>query len=120
MRFLAFAAAVAVGVMAFPDAGTAQKAQKGKRELIWVAGKVASITVQQPTTVWANVGGKSVRLCHPVDGRDIQINATYMHYDILRSALLAGKKVQVGVYDLGFDPQSGMAKLCVDRILLEQ
>jgi hypothetical protein len=117
MRSIILAAAFAVGVMAFPHEGTAQKA---KRELIWVEGKIMSITAQQPTTVWANVGGKSVRLCHPTDGRDILINANYIHYDMLRSALMAGKSVKVGVYDLGYDPQSGIAKLCVDRILLQE
>ena len=83
MRLIVLAAAIAVGVTAFPHAGTAQKA---KRELIWVEGKIMSITVQQPTTVWANVGGKSVRLCHPTDGRDILINADYMHYDMFGAA----------------------------------
>src|SRR5262245_28359931 len=116
MRSIILVTAIAVGAIAFPQAGTAQKAKQ--RELIWLEGKIMSITAQQPTTVWANVGGKSVRLCNPTDGRDILIKADYIHYDMLRSALLTGKRVQVGVYDLGFDPPSGIAKLCVDRVLM--
>jgi hypothetical protein len=116
MRLIVLAAAMAVAVMAFPQAGTAQKA---KRELIWLEGKVLSITAQPPI-VSANVGGKSVRFCHPVAGRDILIDADYVQYDLLRSALLAGKSVKVGVYDFGYDPPSGMAKLCIDRVFLQE
>jgi hypothetical protein len=39
---------------------------------------------------------------------------------MLRSALLAGKAVQVGVYDLGFHRPSGIQKLCIDRVILQE
>jgi hypothetical protein len=95
-------------------------AQKTKRELKRAEGKVMSILAQRPTSVSANVGGNNVRFCNPADGRNIIIDADNIQYDMLRAALLAGKDVKVGYYDLGHDASNDMAKLCIDRVILQQ
>jgi hypothetical protein len=48
-----------------------------------------------------------VSFCNHTTGDYYAITSENVHYDMLRSALTAGKSVQVGFYDFGKDPQSG-------------
>jgi len=68
----------------------------------------------------ATVGTTGVRFCYPTTGADFPITADNVHYDMLRSALLAGKTVEVGVYSFGLDPQAGAEKNCIDRVILRE
>jgi hypothetical protein len=114
MRSMVFAAVISLGTIALSAPSTAGPAFK------WVKGKVTSITAQLPQFTVANVGGSLVRFCNPTNGKDFAVNADNMHYDMLRSALLIGKSVEVGVTDFGSDPQSGSEKLCIDRVILRE
>jgi hypothetical protein len=86
----------------------------------WVSGKVVSIIAQQPQFTVATVDKTGVRFCYPTTGADFAITADNVHYDILRSALLTGKTVEVGVYNFGPDPQAGADKNCIDRVILRE
>jgi hypothetical protein len=86
----------------------------------WVNGTVTSITAQLPSFTVAIVGNKPVRFCHPGTGIDFVVKADNLHYDMLRSALIHNKNVEVGVQNFGPDPQAGTTKLCIDRVILKQ
>ena len=58
-----------------------------------------------------------VRFCDPETGSDYAITADNVHFDLLKTALLHSKSVQVGVQNFGKD-SSGSEKLCVDRVIL--
>lgn len=84
----------------------------------WVNGKVTSFTAQLPMYTVAVVNNKGVRFCDPASGKDHAVNASNLHYDLLKASFLNNKNVQVGVQNFGNDPQSGSVKLCIDRVLL--
>jgi hypothetical protein len=86
----------------------------------WVSGKVISNIAQLPQFTVVTVETTGVRFCNPTTGVDFPITADNVHYDMLRSALLNGKNVEVGVYDFGPDPQAGAEKNCIDRVILRQ
>ncbi len=103
-------AAVALGIFA----STASAAT-----FEWVNGKVTSFTAQLPMFTVAVVDNKVVRFCHPANGKDYPVNASNLHYDMLKAAFLNNKNVEVGVQNFGNDPQSGTVKLCIDRVILK-
>jgi hypothetical protein len=107
--------AVAAGLLTLAAAGEACAVPTQ-----WVNGGVSSITAQLPAYTVAIVGGKAVRFCSPTTGADFPVSPSNLHYDMLRSALLFGKAVEVGVHNFGLDPQSGTIKLCIDRVILKQ
>jgi len=88
----------------------------------WANGSVSTFTFQSGN--YNVVGIKSatdtkfVRFCDPVTGRDIALTANQVQYDLLKTAYMKGRSVQVGVYDFGKDPQSGSEKLCIDRVII--
>lgn len=90
----------------------------------WVNGKVSGFTFQVPKF---NVVGiketattaEFVRFCNPSTGADLDLTSTNVQYDLLKIAFSTGKSVQVGVYDFGPDPASGIRKLCIDRVILQ-
>jgi hypothetical protein len=113
--------AIALAIATASSALAAPKAKESPAPTFrWVNGKVASIIAQLPQFTVANVGGTGVRFCHPTTGADLPITAANVHYDMLRSALLAGKTVEVGVYGFGLDPQAGAEKNCIDRVILKE
>src|SRR5437868_802120 len=83
----------------------------------WVNGTVTNITAQLPSLTVVVVSGRGVRFCDPDTGADYAINAGNMHFDLLKTALLHSKTVQVGVENFGKDA-SGSDKLCIDRVVL--
>jgi hypothetical protein len=83
----------------------------------WVNGTVTHITAQLPSLTVVVVSGRSVRFCDPETGADYAINAGNTHFDMLKTALLHSKSVQVGVENFGKDA-SGSDKLCIDRVVL--
>lgn len=74
--------------------------------------------MQMPMFTVAVVNNKIVRFCDPATGADYAVAASNLHFDLLKTAFLQDKAVQVGVNDFGKDPQSGTVKLCIDRVLL--
>ena len=83
----------------------------------WVNGSVTSITVEIGSYTVATVSGRAVRFCDPETGSDYAVNADNAHFDMLKTAFLHSKSVQVGVQNFGKD-SSGSEKLCIDRVIL--
>jgi|RhiMetdeSRZDD1v2_1073273.scaffolds.fasta_scaffold3905129_1 hypothetical protein len=83
----------------------------------WVNGSVTHITAQLGNYTVAMVSGRGVRFCDPETGSDYAITADNLHFDLLKTALLHSKSVQVGVQNFGKD-SSGSEKLCIDRVIL--
>ena len=95
--------------------------------LAWVAGTVHEILVQpgeqfyvfsiQPAT-GATV---FVRIADAHTGAPISsVNADSLVYDVLKEAYFRKLNVQVAYRDFGPDPQAGINKLCIDRVILTQ
>ncbi|HTS65482.1 MAG TPA: hypothetical protein VMH28_25850 [Candidatus Acidoferrales bacterium] len=95
--------------------------------LVWVAGTVHEILVQpgeqfylfaiQPTS-GATV---FVRIADAHTGAPISnVNSDNLVYDVLKEAYFRKLNVQVAYRDFGPDPQAGINKLCIDRVILTQ
>jgi hypothetical protein len=112
MRLVLCAAAISIGTIGLPNSSV--EAATFKR----VEGKVTSILVQVPQFTSIVVGGTGVSFCNHTTGDYYAITSENVHYDMLRSALTAGKSVQVGFYDFGKDPQSGGTKNCIESVTL--
>lgn len=88
----------------------------------WVNGTVATFTFQQGNFNVVGIktakGTEFVRFCDSATGVDLSLTTANVQYDLLKTAYDKGKKVQVGITDFGNDPQSGMKKLCIDRVIL--
>jgi hypothetical protein len=85
--------------------------------LEWVSGSVSHITAQLGSHTIATVGGRSLRFCDPETGSDYAVTAYNVHFDLLKTALLHGKSVRVGVQNFGKD-SSGNEKLCIEQVVL--
>jgi len=83
----------------------------------WVNGSVTHITAHLGNYTVVTVNGRAVRFCDPETGSDYAINADNIHFDLLKTALLHSKNVQVGVQNFGKD-SSGTEKLCIERVIL--
>ncbi len=83
----------------------------------WVNGSVTNITAQLAASTVAMVSGRGVRFCDPETGADYAVNADNVHFDLLKTALVHGKNVQVAVQNFGKD-SAGSEKLCIDRVIL--
>ena len=91
--------------------------------LEWTQGNVVQL-LSQPVerfyvaTIAAQGGNMPVRLCHPYTGAARRIDTDDTLYDLLGTALLEERRLEVGDRDFGPDPPSGIHKRCVDRISL--
>ncbi len=111
-----------IGVVSFFAIMLASSRALAAPQFKWANGSVSTFTFQSGNF---NVVGiksatdtKFVRFCDPTAGRDIALTANQVQYDLLKTAYMKGRSVQVGVYDFGKDPQSGSEKLCIDRVIL--
>ena len=88
--------------------------------LKWVKGNISQILSQPKEAfhVVAIYDGATtlVRFCDPYDGTPLELMTSSITYDLLRNSFFAGRSVDVGYRDHGFDPKSGSQKLCIDRI----
>jgi hypothetical protein len=88
----------------------------------WVNGTVATFTFQQGNFNVVGIksaqGTRFVRFCRSTDGKDIDLTANNVQYDLLKTAYMKDSSVLVGVYDFGKDPQSGIERLCINRVIL--
>lgn len=82
----------------------------------WVNGKVTGFLAQVPDYTTVIVGGKILRFCDPKTGKDYAVTAGNLQYDLLKTAMLNNKDVEVGVQNLGADARSGSVKMCIDRV----
>jgi len=95
--------------------------------LVWADGTVHQILVQpgerfyifavresNGTTVFLRIA--DAHTGSPLAG----VNADNLVYDLMKEAYFRNLSVEVGYRDFGPDPQSGINKLCIDRVSLVQ
>ncbi len=95
--------------------------------LAWVAGTVHEILVQPGEQFYvfaikpANGPTVLVRIADAHTGAPISnVTSGTLVYDTLKEAYFRKLNVQVAYRDFGPDPQSGINKLCIDRVILTQ
>lgn len=95
--------------------------------LVWADGTIHQILVQPGEHFYVfglrETNGTTLflRIANPHTGMPIpEVNAGNLIYDLLKEAYLRNLTVEVGYRDFGPDPQSGINKLCIDRVSLVQ
>jgi hypothetical protein len=93
----------------------------------WVSGTVFQMLVQPGEQFYIfgvrPAKGSSVflRIADPHTGAPISsVTTGNVVYDLMKEAYFRKLNVQVGYRDFGPDPQSGINKLCIDRVSLNQ
>ena len=96
-------------------------------QLTWVAGTVHQILVQPGEQFYVfavrDASNKTVlvRIADPHTGAPITgVTTGNPIYDLLKTAYTGKLSVEIGYRDFGPDPQSGINKLCIDRVSLSQ
>jgi len=95
--------------------------------LTWVFGTVNETLVQPGeqfylfTVKSANGSGVLLRIADAHTGATISsVTTDNLVYDLMKEAYFRKLNVQVGYRDFGPDPQSGINKLCIDRVIMAQ
>jgi hypothetical protein len=95
--------------------------------LAWAVGTVHEILVQPGEEFYlfsiqqANGTTVFVRIADPHTGAPINsVTTDSLVYDLLKEAYFRKLGVQVAYRDFGPDPQAGINKLCIDRVILTQ
>ena len=95
--------------------------------LSWVAGTVHQILVQPGERFYvfgirdASNATFFLRIADAHTGASLHgVTADNLAYDLLKEAYMRNLNVEVGYRDFGPDPQSGINKLCIDRVSLVQ
>jgi hypothetical protein len=94
---------------------------------MWVAGTVYEILVQPGEQFYvfavkpAQGSGVILRIADAHTGAPMSsVTAYNLVYDLMKEAYFRKLNVQVAYRDFGLDPQSGINKLCIDRVILTQ
>ncbi len=95
--------------------------------LQWAVGTVHEILVQPGekfyvfTVRQADNSTVILLIADPHTGAPLHgIDAENLVYDTMKEAYFRNLQVQVGYRDFGFDPQAGIEKLVIDRVILTQ
>ena len=95
--------------------------------LLWATGTVHEILAQPGEMFYifairqADNSTVTVRIADPHTGAPLNnVTSDNLVYDLLKTAYLQKLNVQVGYRDFGPDPQAGINKLCIDRVILTQ
>lgn len=95
--------------------------------LAWATGTVHEILMQPGEQFYLfaihqnNGTTMFLRIADPHTGAPIlNVTATNPIYDLMKEAYFRKLNVQVAYRDFGPDPQSGINKLCIDRVILNQ
>src|SRR5579872_4056332 len=95
--------------------------------LVWAAGTVHEILVQPGEQFYlfsiqeADGTTVFVRIADAHTGAPLtSVTSDNLVYDVLKEAYFRKLNVQVAYRDFGPDPQSGINKLCIDRVILTQ
>ena len=95
--------------------------------LVWASGTVYQILVQPGERFYvfalreANGTAVFLRIADAHTGTPLRgVTAHNLVYDLLKEAYFRQLTVEVGYRDFGPDPQSGINKLCIDRVSLTQ
>ena len=89
--------------------------------LTWVNGKIVQILLQNQErfyVVGVNDGSKTVsaRFGDPYTGKSEILSADNPMYALIQEAFFHNQNIELGVRDFGFDPQSGIEKIIIDRV----
>lgn len=95
--------------------------------LLWAAGTVHEILMQPGEQFYLFSVRKMdnstifVRIADPHTGAPIaNVTSDNLLYDMMKAAYFQKLNVQVGYRDFGPDPQAGINKLVIDRVILTQ
>ena len=94
--------------------------------LVWATGTIHQILVQPGENFYVfslrEIASTVIlRIADPHTGAPLNgVTAANPIYDLMKEAYLRKLNVEVGYRDFGPDPQSGINKLCIDRVSLTQ
>ncbi|HVU47065.1 MAG TPA: hypothetical protein VHD85_13125 [Terracidiphilus sp.] len=95
--------------------------------LQWVSGTVHELLVQPGENFYifavrtSNGVTDFLRIADPHTGAPLTgVHSDNLIYDTMKEAYFRKLPIQVGYRDFGPDPQSGINKLCIDRVILTQ
>jgi hypothetical protein len=94
--------------------------------LVWATGTVHQILVQPGENFYVFAIKQAaatviLRIADAHSGAPIAgVSSVNLIYDLLKEAYFRKLNVEVGYRDFGPDPQSGINKLCIDRVSLAQ
>lgn len=95
--------------------------------LNWAIGIVHEILIQPGEMFYAfvvqpaNGAGVVVRIADPHTGTPLAgVTTANLIFDTMKEAYFRKLNVQVGYRDFGQDPQAGINKLVIDRVILTQ
>jgi hypothetical protein len=95
--------------------------------LVWATGTVHEILMQPGeqfylfSVLQANGTTVFLRIADAHTGAPIpSVTTGSVVYDLMKEAYFRKLNVQVAYRDFGPDPQSGLNKLCIDRVILTQ
>lgn len=95
--------------------------------LVWAVGTVHEILMQPGEQFYLFSVRKAdnttvfVRIADPHTGAPIaNVTSDNLLYDMMKTAYFQKLNVQVGYRDFGPDPQAGINKLVIDRVILTQ
>jgi len=115
-----------MGTKAVPAMTTLEVKPLQLPPLLWATGTVHEILVQ-PGEQFYIFGLRSatatvfLRIADPHTGAPFAgVTSDNLVFDLLKQAYLQKLPVQVGYRDFGPDPQAGINKLCIDRVILTQ
>ena len=90
-------------------------------KLEWLNGRINQILIQDKEQFYV-IGitdgsqSHSVRFGDPHTGQPVQVTADNPAYALLLEAFFRNQQLQIGVRNFGYDPQSGIDKIVIDRV----
>ncbi|HEV2423295.1 MAG TPA: hypothetical protein VGZ29_00555 [Terriglobia bacterium] len=94
--------------------------------LVWATGTVSQILVQPGEQFYifalrTSTSTILLRIANPHTGAPLPgVTSDNPIFDLMKEVYLRKLNVEVGYRDFGPDPQSGINKLCIDRVSLTQ
>ncbi len=95
--------------------------------LVWATGTIHQVLVQPGERFYVfalrEPNGTTVilRIADPHTGTPLAgVTTDNLIYDLMKEAYFRQLTVEIGYRDFGPDPQSGINKLCIDRVSLTQ
>ena len=93
--------------------------------LTWISGNISQILLQDKEHFYivAVNDGKQTHLARfgdPYTGKSTSIEANNIMYSLIEKAFFHKENISLGVRDFGFDPQSGIERIIIDRVSIYQ
>jgi hypothetical protein len=89
--------------------------------LTWISGKITQILLQDKELfylVGVNDGNQThlARFGDPYTGKSTTLSTNNPMYSLIEKAFFHNQSISLGVRDFGFDPQSGIERIIIDRV----